>query len=436
MTELIENLSKRVQNFSAEIATPGGSNIFDVISDELSLNPAVAASIESSEFSCSQYENFCKVDFSVSYKPHKKLPVFLVRNTDEFLTAVGLGMRLHSSDLKIVCDNKLGEFPVDTGLFNFLREAARDFTGEELQIGQSSAYQFYLKNFFDRNRTLVYEETCFYFDSWKEVNDLQCIIASDALQIKKECGNNPLSMLASILYYLRNNFSYLNTNRTSDHSAVGMYKNKTGVCQAIAVYAYIFCQFLGIEARYVTGDADGHDGSGYGPHAWNQVFYNNRWIHVDYTWQLNSGRPFEMVHESVLKEDHTWNEEKYSQENSSEVVNSKKRLRHSKISCYPTQPIYAVNDCIVDTSNTHPMSIVYNGEVYVAIFDVVSIFGGCYALQRNQILTYLGTNSYAYPLNNMILQGDTWYLPAIQFGKLGLQVSVEGNIVVIRNRND
>lgn len=442
MSTLIENLSRKAENFSVDIPTPAGCNLLDLISDELSLNPAITASIESCSLSWSEYGSFSRVDFSVSYyktKPRQKQkqPVFLVRNLEDFLTAFSLGLRLHLTDLQVVCDNKVGVFPCDMERFGFLRERAREFTGEELELGQASGGQWILKNFFERNRTLFFHESCFYFDSWKEINDLQCIIASDALQIRKECGNNTLSMLASILYYLRENFSYLNTNRTADHSAVGMYKNGTGVCQAIAVYAYIFCQYLGIKARYVCGEANGSDEpDNWEAHAWNQVFFNNRWIHIDYTWQLSSGKPFEIVPESVLREDHRWDEEQYSQINSTEVVNSKNRLRHSKISCYPTQPVYAVNECIVDTSNTHPMSIVNNGQVYVAIFDVVSIFGGCYVLQRDQILTYLGTNSYSYPLQNMIFLENSWYLPAIQFGRLGLQVSVESNIVVIKNRND
>ncbi len=62
----------------------------------------------------------------------------------------------------------------------------------------------------------------------------------------------------------------------------GLLKNGTGVCQAYAELFYMFMGYLDIECYYLGGWAKGTSGK-YESHAWNVVYIDNGFYHVDVT---------------------------------------------------------------------------------------------------------------------------------------------------------
>jgi transglutaminase-like putative cysteine protease len=62
----------------------------------------------------------------------------------------------------------------------------------------------------------------------------------------------------------------------------GLLKNGTGVCQAYAELFFLFMCYENIECYYVTGWAKNETGE-YGLHAWNVVYVEDGYYHVDVT---------------------------------------------------------------------------------------------------------------------------------------------------------
>jgi transglutaminase/protease-like cytokinesis protein 3 len=62
----------------------------------------------------------------------------------------------------------------------------------------------------------------------------------------------------------------------------GLLKNGTGVCQAYAELFFLLMCYEDIECYYVTGWAKNETGE-YGLHAWNVVYVEDGYYHVDVT---------------------------------------------------------------------------------------------------------------------------------------------------------
>lgn len=68
-----------------------------------------------------------------------------------------------------------------------------------------------------------------------------------------------------------------------DHTAEGVFKNHTAVCDG---YSYAFrdlCEAAGIQCNVVTGYATNNSGQALS-HMWNQIIVNGTWYNVDVTW--------------------------------------------------------------------------------------------------------------------------------------------------------
>ena len=151
-----------------------------------------------------------------------------------------------------------------------------------------------------------------YMSSEKECNDFTCIASEISEILLKECGRNAstIKKIKNFSAWVNNNFDYKNTNSYKDHSAVELLKNRTGVCQAIAALAVKVLPYMGIETQYVSGQ--GYGTSGWGNHAWNIVKINGRWIHVDFTFALNSiiiPMTDTSIHSKQFERTHQWNKE-------------------------------------------------------------------------------------------------------------------------------
>lgn len=270
------------------------------------------------------------------------------------------------------------------------------------------------------------------FPSWleKEINDLSCLLAMQAKQIRQKSHNDPETMLNEIMYWFRNNVEYVNTNRLSDHSAVGLIRTGTAVCQGIAAYAYLLLYYCGIGARYVIGDGLG--ANGWEPHGWNMVFYNNQWRHIDYTFGLNSHSRTVLKPESTFRRNHRWDETRYSPMQSSIVLNSKKILRKSIITCIPNQSCLSINGCIIDMRHTHVPCIILANKVLISVLSVVALIGGSYCIKETDMQIFINRNQHSIPMAQLLLVNGNWYTEVANLNTLGFSLTIEGKAISFR----
>ena len=153
-------------------------------------------------------------------------PVFLSQNLFEIVTAVASSLRLHLSRTILVIYNRKNNVDVKN-VFQLLH-TTEEFVGEELQIHQNRASSTKKKSFFGGRIVILFINRTF-FDTSKDINDLSCLLATQAKQIRQKSNYDTETILNEIMYWFRNNVEYVNTNRISDHFAVGLIKHGTAV---------------------------------------------------------------------------------------------------------------------------------------------------------------------------------------------------------------
>ena len=154
-----------------------------------------------------------------------------------------------------------------------------------------------------------------YFSSSKELNDLICVSAEIACLLNKKVRDHRDEFEKIYLFdkWVRNNFEYKSTSRMEDHTAIDLLKNRSGVCQAIAAIAVLVLSYMGVKVLYVTGEGKGSHG--WGPHAWNAVKINGRWMHLDFTFSMTSLRlpcTKSGIEAKLFCKTHRWDEIEYS----------------------------------------------------------------------------------------------------------------------------
>lgn len=430
MTSFIQFLENKTEIFSFTVR--GVGNIETWLVNQLLGNPAIASTISSYSYrTVHTSSGVTQVTFNIKYDtlpPNSS--VYLAKNNFDIQTALSVAFRLHQETILLVVDNRTG-FMSQVNRFESIK-FNKEFVGEEFHIHQLHSSNYSLRSFFE-GKIIIYVVKFSYFDSAKETNDLSCLIAEQAQNIQKVCRNNKIAIINHIMVWFRNNIEYLDTNKTDDHSAIGLIKNKTAVCQGIAAYAYQLLSFCGIDARYVSGDGLGSDG--WGSHGWNMVYINNRWIHIDYTFELNSHALSVIKTEKNFIKDHRWDTERYSYKQSQIVSNARKVFRHSLMVLLPEQFCYSINGCIVDVSNAGKICITSNNTILVSLFDIISIYGGCYSLDKGILSIYISTRKYTLPFSQIKLINNKWYAPVGTLIPLGFKVQIEGDTIVLKNQN-
>ena len=427
MSIFADYLKRRETSFS--ISIPIQTDTKTWVENQLLSSPYWVTSIGGISFQTTVLNGHEKqVHMSVKYIDTIQLGiVFGVKDVFELITAVSISLKSHLSRIVIVIDNRLGFVP-ENGVANLII-TCKEYVGEELEIHQYNSSKSSWKSFF-RNRIIIYTLETNYFDSAKDINDLSCILAEQAKRIRLNCGSNATAIVDSIMKWFRHNIEYKNNNQPADHSAVGLYKNKTAVCQGIAAYAYQLLSFCGLEARYVSGQGDGS--GGWGPHGWNMVKLNGIWHHVDYTFELNSLDFSAIKKESEFKKNHRWDENRYNSRRSDELSNARKTLNSSVIIILPGEDCISVNGCLIDTTAMHKICVVSNGAVYVSLLDIVAIYGGCYNLKDSSIYIYIGVNSYIIPFDKVIYRDGAWYTNVLWLQNLKIRIKTENNAVVLQ----
>lgn len=107
--------------------------------------------------------------------------------------------------------------------------------------------------------------------------------------------------------YIVRNTIYGTATEASPHSAFAVLMEGQAVCQGYALVAYKMIDLLGIDVKYVTGEADGIG------HAWNLVQLNGVWKHLDTTWNDpvpdrgdKVSRDYALLSDEQMMEAHTW----------------------------------------------------------------------------------------------------------------------------------
>lgn len=216
-----------------------------------------------------------------------------------------------------------------------------------------------------------------FFSSSKELNDLICVSAEIACLLNRKV-RDPESGLEKIYLFdkwVRNNFEYKSTSQIEDHTAIDLLKNRSGVCQAIAAIAVLVLSYMGVKVLYVTGEGKGS--RGWGPHAWNAVKINGRWMHLDFTFSMNSLRlPCTKtgIEEKFFRKTHRWDEIEYSSRSmdskwKSICWNNKKGLKID---------VGDNNCCIdgVDVNFSSKLLVREGNKILVDIASIVRLLGG------------------------------------------------------------
>jgi len=93
----------------------------------------------------------------------------------------------------------------------------------------------------------------------------------------------------------------------SRYTAYEALKEKLAVCQGYSLLMYLMLDKSGIENRIIEGEVDT------GSHVWNLVRLDNRWYHVDATWDDPTpdqtgevGYKYFLKNDEQMHKDHTW----------------------------------------------------------------------------------------------------------------------------------
>ncbi len=144
----------------------------------------------------------------------------------------------------------------------------------------------YASDIFGRHCSIKLE-TEYMYDGTR-LNVLACSASKIAKSLKTSVreGCTAYEKVTVFGKWIKNNFSYKNSNLSEEHSAEYLLKTQTGVCQAIAALAVLTLPYMGIETAYIIGEGKGKDG--WANHSWNAVKIGGEWIHVDFTFGMNS----------------------------------------------------------------------------------------------------------------------------------------------------
>lgn len=240
-----------------------------------------------------------------------------VSTPEQFIRAIRLSQNVFDEQTVINVVNNRESFAkvfdltsdIQYGVSSLYKNTAGSFAGAQLS-------QFSLQTISDPfgrfSRVFINSR---YFSSQKELNDLICVTAEIACLLNKQVRDHGNEYEKIYLFdkWVRLNFEYKNTNQIEDHTAIDLLRNRSGVCQAIAATAVLVLSYMGIKVLYVTGEGKG--GHGWSPHAWNAVKINGRWIHMDFTFSMNSFRlpcTKSGVEERLFCKTHRWDAKDYS----------------------------------------------------------------------------------------------------------------------------
>lgn len=158
-----------------------------------------------------------------------------------------------------------------------------------------------------------------YDKSKKEMLELKNKSVKKAKQIIKKIiykGMNDFEKELVIHDYIVNNTRYDKADEESisfeSHTDYGVLVKGTGVCDGYSKAFIRLLKMVDIECMYVLGEVDS------GLHAWVMAKIDNKWMHIDITWDDPVGLKGDYisydyfnVSDKIMEEDHTWDKNSY-----------------------------------------------------------------------------------------------------------------------------
>ncbi len=417
MNSFIQFLRQKREHFSISII----SNHFESeIRNCLLLHPELLSSIDGLAYRYISYGNKHNVDFSIRYHKDNSKMTFVVRDEFELIIAVSMILKSHKDRVKIIVDNTT-HFTKRQFIIQHIKDL-QNSSGIDFELGQRSMSSSLVRPFFDEE-ILVCELSYKYFDDAFLVNQLSCVVAEHCIKTERIRGD--VNIINYLMNWFRENVRYKDNDLQSDHSAVGLIKNGTAVCQGIAVYAYLYLNRRGIHTRYVHGEGDGS--GGWGLHAWNLSLISGTWTHIDFTFELNSYRQSTIKSIADFEVDHRWDKLMYNADKSFKAKNTVDALKSSLITVLPNQNIFSINGVVVYIPSLTNAAPAINGKMYLSVFDIFPFFDICFNITNNSVCFYVGMKKCSFPLTILQKRNNTLYFPIESLNKIGLKISVDNH---------
>lgn len=212
----------------------------------------------------------------------------------------------------------------------------------------------------------------------KELNDVRCVAAEIGSILKANLGKQ-YSFEQAIREYqkwINHYFDYKNTGRISDHTAIGLLTNRTGVCQSIAAVTMLVFPYLGYPVIYVSGDAKG--GREWGPHAWNAILTAKGWIHVDFTFGMSgfiTPTTNNAIFAKAFMQDHKWDERCFSPQSMTRYTELANGVFNSCVDLSENKKTIFIGDVAVTTTEPVLIGNMSDGH-WVNLFRLLPLMGG------------------------------------------------------------
>lgn len=268
-------------------------------------------------------------------KNFEDITVF-VDSPEGFLRAIAMSQNALAPTCTICCEDVQKVF--GTNPIQEMQTAAEYMNAVDGSFARAqlkaTAYEY--KEFPFRGKASVKMDRT-YMCTPKEVNDVRCLAAEIGGILRKSLGETPTFERAVRVYqkWINRYFNYKKTGELSDYTAIGLLKNRTGVCQAIAAVTMLVFPYLGFPVVFVAGEGKGdHE---WGSHAWNAIKTDKGWVHVDFTFGMSD---FYTPHTNnklmakAFRRDHRWDEHHLSQESMSQSTALSDAVRNSHIALY------------------------------------------------------------------------------------------------------
>lgn len=318
---------------------------------------------------------------------------FFPQNAEGVLTSVLMAENALLSKFTVSCPSRLfGKDPIENAkitvksCMNLTSFPCAQMTNVQTQ---------YMHDF--AGKTLTLTPAVRYMSTEKEVNDLRCIASDIAENLKKDLPKdiNTLDVLRIYQNWLSRFFVYKNTGDTRDHTAVGLLKTRQGVCQAVSALSMVILPHLNIPARYVSGE--GYSGSDWGAHAWNAVFVNDTWQHIDFTFGLHrrmTPNTFTISRETRFRETHRWDEALFNSALFRNIETRENALQNASIHLFPAAPNKAEIGGVTVLS---PQPLFTNHGVRLMI--LLNLLGGGCEILDSTLHIIFKDKSYHIPLD-------------------------------------
>ena len=268
-----------------------------------------------------------------------------------------------------------------------------------------------------------------YYSNKEEMNNLICSSAGIAETLNKKIkhSNDDIKKIVVLNEWIKKHFSYKNTNKTEDHAAVSLLVNRHGVCQAIAALSTLILSYMGIKTMYVVGQGRSQDG--WGGHAWNIVFVNDRWIHIDFTHSMNLlflSSTLTKASSVQFRKKHLWDEQEYASKRMDYKWNANNRLNCSPVLLKANKKYCFFNGVIVKFSK--PLLIIKNSEILVDMKAVIRMLGGGVEMSpnnKNMIICLNNMRRRVYVGDKR--RGDYYDIDILK--KISRRIVSDGNII-------